>query len=92
MLCFLIDVLSPDPAAEYASLKSELGAWSPRLLELPRLVAWTKADLAKPPADVAFPDDSATNVISAVSGRGLDALVNDLWERVRSAGGGDAGS
>ena len=92
VLCFLIDVLSPDPAAEYESLKSELGAWSPRLLELPRVVAWTKADLAEPPGDVVFLDVSATHVISSVSGRGLDALVNDLWDRVREAGGGDEGS
>ncbi len=92
VLCFLIDVLSPDPAAEYESLKSELGAWSPRLLELPRVVAWTKADLAEPPGDVVFLDVSATHVISSVSGRGLVALVNDLWDRVREAGGGDEGS
>jgi GTP-binding protein len=89
VLCFLIDVLSPDPAAEYASLKSELEAWSPRLLELPRVVTWTKADLAEPPAGVTFPDVLATHVISSVTGRGLDALVNDLWARVREAGGGD---
>jgi GTPase involved in cell partitioning and DNA repair len=89
VLCFLIDVLSPDPAAEYESLKSELEAWSPRLLELSRVVAWTKADLAEPPAGVTFPDASATHVISSVTGRGLDALVNDLWARVREAGGGE---
>ncbi|HET7691498.1 MAG TPA: GTPase ObgE [Gemmatimonadota bacterium] len=89
VLCFLIDVLSPDPAAEYESLKSELEAWSPRLLELPRVVAWTKADLAEPPADVTFPDASSTHVISSVTGRGLDALVNDLWAHVRDVGGGD---
>ena len=89
VLCFLIDVLSPDPSAEYESLKSELEAWSPRLLELPRVVAWTKADLAEPPTAVTFPDASATHVISSVTGRGLDALVNDLWVRVREAGGGE---
>ena len=44
VLCFLIDVTSPDPAVEYAGLKAELEAWSPALLELPRVVAWSKAD------------------------------------------------
>jgi hypothetical protein len=28
-------------------------------------------------------------VISSVTGRGLDALVNDLWTRVREASRGD---
>jgi GTP-binding protein len=89
VLCFLIDVLSPDPAAEYAGLKAELEAWSPALLELPRVVAWSKADLGELPGDVRFPDAAATHVISSVTGRGLDALVNDLWGRVREARRGD---
>ncbi|HUF90345.1 MAG TPA: GTPase ObgE [Gemmatimonadota bacterium] len=85
VLCFLIDVLTPDPRAEYEGLKAELGARSPRLLELPRVVAWSKADLAEPPAGVEFADADATHVISSVSGRGLDALVAELWTRVREA-------
>jgi GTP-binding protein len=89
VLCFLIDVLSPDPAAEYEGLKAELEAWSPALLDLPRVVAWSKADLAEPAADVLFPDAAATHVISSVTGRGLDTLVNDLWTRVQQAGRGD---
>jgi GTP-binding protein len=86
VLCFLIDVTTADPGAEYEALKAELGAWSPGLLALPRVVAWSKADLAEPPDGVEFPDALTTHVISSVTGRGLDALVNDLWARVRSAG------
>jgi GTP-binding protein len=89
VLCFLIDVTHPDPRAEYESLKAELGAWSPALLALPRVVAWSKADLGEPPSTVAFQDAAATHVISSVTGRGLDALVNDLWTRVREARRGD---
>jgi GTP-binding protein len=89
VLCFLIDVLSQDGAAEYEALKAELRAWSPALLELPRVVAWSKADLAEPPPGVSFPDAEATHVISSVSGRGLDALANDLWARVQQAKRGD---
>jgi GTPase involved in cell partitioning and DNA repair len=84
-LCFLIDVMGTDPRAEYETLKAELRAWSPALLELPRVVAWSKADLGEPPQGVDFPDAAATHVISSVTGRGLDALVNDLWARVRQA-------
>lgn len=87
VLCFLIDVTTADPRAEYEALKGELGAWSPGLLALPRVVAWSKADLAEPPDGVEFPDALATHVISSVTGRGLDALVNDLWARVRSSVG-----
>ncbi|CAN5761499.1 GTPase ObgE [soil metagenome] len=89
VLCFLIDVLSPDAAAEYEGLKAELRAWSPALLELPRVVAWSKADLAEPPPEAGFPDAEATHVISSVTGRGLDALANDLWARVQQAKRGD---
>jgi GTP-binding protein len=85
VLCFLIDVLSPDPITEYEGLKAELRAWSPALLELPRIVAWSKADLADPPSGVDFPDANATHVISSVTGRGLDALANDLWARVQES-------
>ena len=85
VLCFLIDVLSPDPITEYEGLKAELRAWSPALLELPRIVAWSKADLADPPSEVAFLDASTTHVISSVTGRGLDALANDLWARVQES-------
>ncbi|HEU4463834.1 MAG TPA: GTPase ObgE [Gemmatimonadota bacterium] len=85
VLCFLIDVTTADPAAEYEALKAELRAWSPGLLALPRVVAWSKADLGEPPGGVEFPDALATHVISSVTGRGLDGLVNDLWSRVRAA-------
>ena len=92
VLCFLIDVLSPNPRTEYEALKAELRAWSPALLDLPRVVAWSKADLGEPPAGVDFADAAATYVISSVTGRGLDALVNDLWTRVREARRDDAPS
>jgi GTP-binding protein len=92
VLCFLIDVTTAEPRAEYEALKAELGAWSPGLLALPRVVAWSKADLAEPPDGVEFSDALATHVISSVTGRGLDALVNDLWTRVRSAGGDEGGA
>ncbi|MBW3660747.1 MAG: GTPase ObgE [Gemmatimonadetes bacterium] len=85
VLCFLIDVTTARPEAEYASLKAELAAWSKALLDLPRVVAWSKCDLAEPPGDVAFDDAVATYAISAVTGRGLDPLANGLWGLVRAA-------
>lgn len=85
VLCFLIDVGTPDPAAEYAALKGELEAWSEALLELPRIVAWSKCDTAEPPADVTFDDAAATHAISSVTGRGLKELVESLWRLIAEA-------
>ncbi|MGH7573456.1 MAG: GTPase ObgE [Gemmatimonadota bacterium] len=78
VLCFLIDVTTPDPRAEYETLKHELSEWSPTLLERPRIVVWSKRDLGAPPADVAFDDAEATLALSAATGRGLDELVGVL--------------
>ncbi|MGH7559118.1 MAG: GTPase ObgE [Gemmatimonadota bacterium] len=83
VLCFLIDVTTPDPQAEYETLKRELSEWSPALLERPRIVVWSKRDLGEPPADVAFDDAETTLAISAVSGRGLDELVGELERLAR---------
>ncbi|HUP02117.1 MAG TPA: GTPase ObgE [Gemmatimonadota bacterium] len=82
VLCFLIEVMSPDPAAEYAALVAELGAWSPELLGLPRVVAWSKADLGEPPRNVQFDDALVTLAISSVTGAGLDDLIGTLWRAV----------
>lgn len=83
VLCFLIEVVSPDPTAEYQALKAELAAWSPELLDLPRLVVWSKTDLGPPPDGVAFEDALATVAVSAVAGHGLDRLVGALWRAIQ---------
>lgn len=79
LLCFLIEVTTPDPGAEYEGLLAELGEWSPPLLDLPRVVAWSKVDLADPPEDIEFEGALATHAISSVTGSGLDRLVGRLW-------------
>src|SRR5688500_1150415 len=55
VLCLLIDVQTADGEAEYETLIAELGAWSPELLALPRVVTWTKVDLVQPPEGIEFP-------------------------------------
>ena len=87
VLCFLIEVVHPDPLAEYAALLAELGAWSSDLLDLPRVVAWSKADLGDPPPGVAFEGALAVHAISSVTGAGLEGLVATFGrtiERVRT--------
>ncbi|MFN2383751.1 MAG: GTPase ObgE [Gemmatimonadota bacterium] len=85
VLAVLIDVTHPDPAAEYAMLMAELTAWSPELLERPRLVVWSKGDLGAPPEDVSFEGVAGTLAISAVTGAGLRPLLEALWGVLQAA-------
>jgi GTP-binding protein len=79
VLCLLIDVQTADGEAEYETLIAELGAWSPELLALPRVVTWTKVDLVEPPEGIEFPGASEVHAVSSVTGRGLRELLEALW-------------
>jgi len=94
VLCFLIDVTTPDSGSEYETLKRELAGWSPRLLEPPRVVVWSKRDLGVPPAEVSFADAEATVEVSAATGHGLEELVIVLERLVRQSiqGGSEEGT
>jgi len=85
VLAFLIDVTSADPAAELGLLEREVSLYSRALMDKPRVVALTKADLlpADERADAArtrgLPD---AHVISAHSGEGLSGLLEELWRLI----------
>lgn len=69
------------PAAQLAVLLRELGAYEPGLLERPRIVVGSRAD-------VAVGDDHSGVVeraISAVTGEGIPALVGAMADAVREA-------
>ncbi|MDA8342440.1 MAG: GTPase ObgE [Actinomycetota bacterium] len=86
VLVVLLDLspASPLPPGEQERiLLSELGRYEPALLERPRLVVGSKADVAereagREPAPVALE-------ISSVTGRGIDDLVGALATHVRAA-------
>ena len=96
VLLHVIDCSSPDPVTDYELIEGELRAYDPKLDEVARVVAMTKADLA---AEVA--EDSASTlsrhlggrdvrVVSAESGQGVDELTAELMalvnvERARAA-------
>ncbi len=86
VLCLLID-LAPDDgisAAEQQSvLLRELGEYRPDLLERPRLVVGTKADLVTPERLHELGFDGP--VISAVTGQGVRALLGMFAEQVAVA-------
>ena len=82
VLAMLLD-LSPlaeqTPAEQEAVLLHELGAYRPELLDRPRVVVGSRADMAEGAIDDRHP------AISAVTGAGLPRLVGDLAGLVREA-------
>ena len=93
ILAFVVDVTSEDPAAALCVLERELAAWSDELLEKPRLLLLSKADLL--PAGEAEERARALGglAVSAVTGRGLDVFRDRVWatlDAVREAGQPDA--
>jgi GTP-binding protein len=70
-LVYVIDVQSEDPARDLATLEHELGEWSPELLEKPRLVLLSKADLLPPGEAEARARGIGALAISAATGYGL---------------------
>jgi GTP-binding protein len=84
VLAFLLDA-SGEPAADLAVLDREIAAYSAALVEKPRLVVLTKADVlpAESHADAAQRaglEDAL--LISSHSGEGLRDLLEALWRRV----------
>ncbi len=86
VLCLLIDLAPVDgvgPEEQQRVLLDELGQYRPELLERPRLVVGTKADLVTPDEVTALGFDAP--VISAVTGQGVRELLGMLAERVAVA-------
>ncbi|HXY18480.1 MAG TPA: GTPase ObgE, partial [Gemmatimonadales bacterium] len=85
VLVCMIPLDAPDPGASYAMLRHELERSSPDLAAKPHCVAWTKADLVADASALrlpATPPAFAQFVISSVSHRGLDELLEGLWQRL----------
>ncbi|RJP81392.1 MAG: GTPase ObgE [Candidatus Zixiibacteriota bacterium] len=82
VLLFLIDSTSSDPAADMVTLERELGEYDPALLERPRLVALSKADLNQSPDPATFPWDHR---ISSVTGEGVPELIRHLWSLLQTS-------
>ncbi|HWO70204.1 MAG TPA: GTPase ObgE [Actinomycetota bacterium] len=82
-LVLVVDLSSPDPARDLATLREELRAYDPALALRPQLVVGTKADLVPDPAAAAAALGPGALVTSAVTGLGLDALAQRLEELVR---------
>jgi GTP-binding protein len=85
VLAMLLDVSSEDPARDLAVLENELSRYSAALMEKPRVLVLTKADLLPPedrgnaPARVGIPQ---AMLLSAHTGEGVPALLDALWHEV----------
>ncbi len=90
VLLFCLPADADDPAGQFNVLMNELAAFSPELLDKPRLAVLTKTDLI--PADLldAWVDDVRSGLpsiidllpVSGVAHKGLDVLKERLWTEV----------
>ena len=91
VLCLLVDLAALDgtsPADQERVLLDELGRYRPDLLDRPRLVVGTKADITgtTDPTELGFQPDGETRfVISAVTGDGVGRLVGAMAALVHEA-------
>jgi len=76
-LALAVDLSSPDPGADLATVRSELDAYDSALAARPYLVVGTKADLT-PDADPQLVLGPGAIAVSAVNGDGLKALREHL--------------
>ena len=82
-LVLVVDLAAGDPPSDLRTLRAELEAYDASLLTRPSLVVGTKTDLAGD-VDASILSESAL-VVSAVTGRGLDALRERLSRLAREA-------
>lgn len=90
VLLHVVDSSSPDAVTDYELIETELRAYDPRLEEIARIVAVTKADLDASQAEASAATlaghlGKEVAVVSAVDGRGVDALLEKLMTLVREA-------
>jgi len=85
VLLLMVDSGAPEPAADLAMIERELREYSPALLDKPRVVVLTKADILPPDARAAAPAKAGLPdalLISAHSGLGVGDLLERLWRTV----------
>jgi GTP-binding protein len=87
-LALMIPADALEPQAEYDRLADELRAYSTELAAKPHAVVFTKADLLPPdwpPPQVEAPGAWGQFTVSSVSRRGLDPLLEGLWQHAARA-------
>jgi len=91
VLLFLVDATRPSPEADLAALERELGAYSPSLLEKPRVVCLNKIDLPGAASTRSVAGTKALR-ISALTREGLEELKGVLAELVAAEAAANSGA
>ncbi len=84
-LVLVVDLSAEDPAADLAVLRAELGAYDPALAARPAVVVGTKADLVDDAPERARALGGEIVVVSAMTGEGVDGLLERLGLLAREA-------
>lgn len=88
VLLFMISCDSDDIKKEYEILLNELEMFNPELMDKPRLLAITKADLIdaelKKLIKKELPKNIETLFISAMTQKGLEELKDALWKKLKA--------
>ena len=88
VLLLMVPTDAPDPQAVLDRLRGEIAAYSPELAARPYWIALSKTDLVppgEPIPELSSPGALGLVTFSAVTRRGLDELLEALWESSRSA-------
>ena len=89
VLALLVDVTSADPRQELEAIEHELRSHSEALAGKPRVVVLSKADLLPPEQHAAAAANAGlpgAHLISAHTGQGVAALLEEVWRRIVAAG------
>ena len=89
VLVFLIECTTTDPLKDYKTLLGELRLYNRTLSGKPQMIAITKIDLAdqKRRAELKktpFKKSTPTFMISAVTGVGMQELLNAMWKKLET--------
>jgi len=87
LVAVLIPADNPEPQATYDLLRREAALYNAELAAKPHVVVVTKTDLLAPgvpPATIRTVDGAPAFAISAVTGAGVPALLETLWQRLRA--------
>ena len=84
-LVFVVDLAADDPVADLRVLRDELAAYDPELVERPTIVVGAKADLVDDPVAAAALLGEEALPVSAMTGEGVDDLLQRLGPLTREA-------
>jgi len=88
LLLFMIPVDSDDIERDYGILLNELQMYNPELMDKPRLLALTKADMIDEDLEREMDQEFSVEIdhcyISSITGRGLQTLKDKIWQLLTS--------